>query len=318
MFYTHITDFESISIEIFMKEWLNYSQIARKLWRNSSTIKREVDRYTNWKTWKYSSKMAIKQRKEKRSKINKENKQRIKNDEYLTKYILSKIKKYWSPEQIAWRLKLEKDIKISKDTIYKFIYENHCELIKKYFRRKWKKYQKDRKSKYQLMDRKMIDERPNLVEKRERIWDWEWDTVIWIRWWNKEVILTNVERKSWYLIASKIKDKSWSSVLEETIKLFAKIPKYKRKTITYDNWREFSEHRMIEYFTWFDVYFAHPYHSRERWTNENTNWLLRQFLPKKTDFQKLSKNQLKYFVSLINSRPRKRFNFLSPYEIFFN
>ena len=321
MFYTHITEFESIAIEIFWKEWLNYSQIARKLWRSPSTIKREIERYKSKITGKYSSEIAIKQRKEKRSKVNKENKQRIKNDnnwEFLIKYILSKIKKYWSPEQISWRLKLEENITIWKDTIYKFIYENYPDLVKKYFRRKWKKYQKDRKTKYQLMDRKMIDERPRVVETRERVWDGEWDTVIWIRWWNKEVILTNVERKSWYLVASKIKDKSWNSVLDETIKLFSKIPKYKRKTITYDNWREFSEHRMIEYFTWFEVYFAHPYHSRERGTNENTNWLLRQFLPKKTDFQKLSKNQLKYFVSLINSRPRKRLHFLTPNEIFFN
>jgi len=318
MFYTHITDFESISIEIYQKEWLNYSEIARKLWRNPSTIKREVERCKNKNTLKYSSKTAIKARKEKRSIINKVNKQRIKKDKFLIKYILLKIKKYWSPEQISWRLREKENISISKDTIYKFIYENHPELIKKYFRRKWKKYQKDRKSKYQLMDRKMIDMRPKIIETRERIWDWEWDTVIWIRWWNKEVILTNVERKSWYLLASKIKDKSWNSVLDETIKIFSKIPKYKRKTMTYDNWREFSEHRMIEYFTWFDIYFAHPYHSRERWTNENTNWLLRQFLPKKTDFQRISKNQLKYYVSLINSRPRKRLNFLSPNEIFFN
>lgn len=317
MFYTHITEYESISIEIYQKEWLNYSEISRKLWRSPSTIKREVERYRSKITWKYSLKVAIKQRKEKRNRINKENKQRIKNDEFLINYILSKVKKYWSPEQISWRLKLEKDITISKDTIYKFIYENHQELIKKYFRRRWKKYKKDRKSKYQLIDRKMIDMRPKIVETKERIWDWEWDTVIWIRWWNKEVILTNIERKSWYLIASKIKDKSWSSVLNETIKLFSKIPKYKRKTITYDNGREFSEHKMIEYFTGFEVYFAHPYHSWERWANENTNWLLRQFLPKKTDFQKLSKNQLKYYVSLINSRPRKRLNFLSPFEIFF-
>ncbi len=173
----------------------------------------------------------------------------------------------------------------------------------------WKRYQKDRK---------MIDDRPKIVESRTRLWDWEWDTVIWIRWWNKEVILTNIERKSWFLLASKIKDKSWNSVLEETIKLFSKIPKYKQRTMTYDNWREFSEHKMIEYYTNLDVYFAHPYNSQERWTNENTNWLLRQFLHKKTDFQKLSKNQLKYLVSLINSRLRKRLNYKTPYEFFFN
>lgn len=316
MSYTHITDFESNAIEIYIKEWYNHSQIASKLWRNTSTITREVRRYSSKISWKYDSTQAIKLRKAKRSQINKENKKRIKNDNFLVTYILSKIKRYWSPEQISWRLKKEKNIRISKDTIYKYIYENHTKLIKKYFRRKWKKYQKDRKFKYQLMDRKMIDTRPNIVETRERIWDWEWDTIIWKRWGNKEVILTNVERKSWYLLASKIKDKSWDSVLEETIKLFSKIPKYKQKTITYDNGREFSEHRMIEYFTWFDVYFAHPYHSRERWTNENTNWLLRQFLPKKTDFQKISKNQLKYYVALVNSRPRKRLWYKTPYEVF--
>ncbi len=130
MFYTHITNFESISIEIYIKEWLNYSEIAKKLWRNPSTIKREVERYKSKITWKYTSKVAIKQRKEKRYKVNKQNKQRIKSDEFLIKYILSKIKKYWSPEQISWRLKLEEDIRISKDTVYKFIYENHPELIK--------------------------------------------------------------------------------------------------------------------------------------------------------------------------------------------
>lgn len=316
MFYTHITDFESISIEIYQKEWLNCSQIARKLWRNSSTITREIERYWNKITWKYNSKQAIKQRKEKRKIVNFKNKQRIKKDDFLIKYILSKIKQYWSPEQISWRLREKENIIISKDTIYKFIYENHPDLIKKYFRRKWKKYQKDRKLKYQIMDRKIIDFRPEIVETRDRIWDWEWDTIIWIRWWNKEVILTNVDRKSWYLLASKIKDKSWNSVLDETIRLFSKIPKYKRKTITYDNWREFSEHRLIEYFTWIDVYFAHPYHSWERWTNENTNWLIRQFLPKKTDFQSVSQKQLLFYVKLINSRPRKKLHFLTPNEVF--
>lgn len=318
--YKHITDFESISIEIYLKEWLNYSEVARKLWRNPSTIKREVDRYKSIKTWRYNSKTAIRLRKLKRIIVNKNNKQRIKDDDnsdFLIKYITSKIKKYWSPEQISWRLKKDEDIIISKDTIYKFIYENHPGLIKKYFRRKWKKYQHNKKERYQLNWRKMIESRPKIVETRSRIWDWEWDTVIWTRWWNKEVILTNVDRKSWLLLARKIKDKSWNSVLEWTLDCFKRIPKYKKITMTYDNWKEFSEHSMIQYLTNLDVYFANPYASWERWTNENTNWLLRQFLPKKTDFQNISENQLKFYVSLINSRPRKRLNYLTPYEVFY-
>lgn len=236
----------------------------------------------------------------------------------LETFILKKkIKLYWSPEQIAWRWKLNTNENISKDTIYKYIYENYPKYSKKYFRRKWKKYIKDRKQKYQLMDRKMIDSRPEEIELRQRIWDWEWDTVVWIRWWSKKAIITNVERKSLYLLATKINNRSWESVLEATIELFKNIPKSKKKTITYDNWREFSEHRMIEYCTWLDVYFAHTYSSWERWTNENTNWLLRQFLPKKTDFKNISQNQLKKFVFLLNSRPRKKLNFLTPFEVFF-
>ena len=318
MSYTHITDFESISIEIYLNEKLNYSQIGRKLARHPSTIKREVERYRSKKTGIYHSKTAIKQRKLKRSLVNKQNKQRIQKDTFLVKYILSKIKRYRSPEQISWRLKQEEDMIISKDTIYLYMYQHHPELVQKYFRRKWKKYQNRRKEKYQLHNRKMIKHRPSIVETRERIWDWEWDTIIGRRWWNKEVILTNVERKSWYLLASKIPNKSGNSVLEWTIHLFKYIPKYKQKTMTYDNGREFSLHSLIEYETNLEVYFADPYCSRQRWSNENTNWLLRQFLPKKTDFQSVSNKQLKKYVKLINSRPRKRLNYLSPYEVFYN
>ena len=162
----------------------------------------------------------------------------------------------------------------------------------------------------------MIDTRPEIVNSRERIWDWEWDTMVWIKWWSKQVILTNVERKSWYLIAKKLNSGTWEKVLEWTIKCFKDIHKSKIKTMTYDNWREFSEHRMIEYFTGLEVYFAHPYHSRERWTNENTNWLLRQFVPKKTDFKYLTEKELQKYVILINNRPRERLGFKTPSEVF--
>lgn len=342
---TQIWVWEIFQLRILLKEWYSIPKVAEKLWRNKTTIYRllinnwikynEIKyRYTWWKWWikqnideylKIAGKKKIQfnpnvlfLKRTNRKSIASKRYCRIKSWSKLEWFILEKIKQYWSPEQIGWRWKIETWQSLSKDTIYSHIYSNHRELISKYFRRKWKRYQNRRKEKHQLNDRKMIDLRPKIVESRTRIWDWEWDTVIWIRWWNKEVILTNVERKSWYLLAWKIKDKSWNSVLEETIKLFLNIPKYKRKTMTYDNWREFSEHKLIEYYTNLDIYFAHPYHSRERWTNENTNWLLRQFLPKKTDFQSVSKKQLQFYVNLINSRPRKRLHFLTPYEFFFN
>lgn len=236
MSYTHITEIENFAIEFYLKEWLNFSEIARELDRNPSTIIREVERYKSKKTWKYNAKTAIKLRKEKRSIINKQNKQRIKQDknsEFLTSYILSKIKKYWSPEQISWRLKLEENITISKDTIYKYIYEEHYDLVKKYFRRKWKKYQHKRREKYQLSDRKMIEKRNEKykkeIENRNIIWHWEWDTIIWKRLWSKQVILTNVERKSLYLLARKIENKSGNAVLEWSIFLFKIFLSTKRK-----------------------------------------------------------------------------------------
>lgn len=320
MSHKQFTQKEIYAIEIYLKEWYNKSEIARKLNKHHTSVWRIINKYKSSKTWIFYWKMCIKNRWELRSQTNKNNKNRIKQDEhsqFLTKYILSRIKKYRSPEQISWRLKKEKNIIVSKDTIYKFIYENHPELVKKYFRRKWKRYQHKRKEKYALNAWKSIDLRPKIVEKRDRIWDWEWDTIVWIRWWDKAVILTNVDRKSGYLLAGKIKDKSWESVLNETVKIFQKIPKYKRKTMTYDNGREFSEANCIKYLTGLDIYFAHPYSSWERWTNENTNWLLRQFIPKKTDFQNISENQLRFYVSLINLRPRKRLNYKTPHEVFF-
>lgn len=318
MSYTHLTVKEKCSIGIYLNEWLNYSEIALKLGRLCSTISRQVKKYKSSKTGKYNACSAIRESKKLRISINKQNKQRIKSDTFLIHYILSKIKKYGSPEQISWRIKEEHNIIISKDTIYLFIYEKHPELIKKYLRRKGERYQNERKDKYQLEDRKIIDSWPMIVEERSRIWDWEWDTVIWIRWWSKEVFLTNVDRKFWYLLARKIDNKSAEAVFDWTLKVFKRIPRYKQKTITYDNGREFAWHKMIQGHTGLDVYFAHTYLSWERWTNENTNWLIRQFTPKKTDFSSVSPKQLQYYVSLINSRPRKRLNYKTPHEVFFD
>lgn len=318
MSHKQFTKKQIYAIEIYLEEKYNYTQIGRKLWKDPSSVSRLVGIYKSKKTGRFYANMCIKERNRRRRDVNKKNRTRIKDTIHLEEFILKYLKKYWSPEQIAGRWKQETNESLSKDTVYLYIYENYPELIKKYFRRKWKKYQHRRKEKYQLNDRKIIDNRPEIVETRERIWDWEWDTVIWIRWWSKQVIITNVERKSGYLLARKITDKSWISVLDGTIECFKYIPKYKQKTMTYDNGREFALHRMIEFETNLDVYFAHPYCSWERGSNENTNGLLRQFTPKKTDFEKITQNQLKYYVSLINSRPRKRLDYKTPSEVFFN
>lgn len=317
MSYKHFSEKEIYAIEIYLEEWKSNSEIWRKLWRSHSSVWRLINDYWDKEQRRLDWDKCLREKKEKRKEANKNNKTRIKDDN-LKIFIIKQIKRYWSPEQIAWRWNEETWENLSKDTVYNYIYKNYPELIKKYFRRKWKKYQHNKKEKYNLTWWNSIELRDKVVEERSRIWDWEWDTIVWSRWWSKEVILTNVDRKSWFLLASKIKDKSWNSVLYSTLKLFKNIPKYKKLTMTYDNWREFSQSFWINYYTWLNVYFAHTYSSWERWTNENTNWLIRQFIPKKTDFENISQNQLKYFVSLINSRPRKRLNYKTPFEVFFS
>lgn len=126
-----------------------------------------------------------------------------------------------------------------------------------------------------------------------------------------------MERKSGYLLTKKLRSKSGREVEDAFRETFEDIPKNKRKTTTVDNGREFSEHKMVEYFTETLIYFAHTYSSWQRGTNENTNGLLRQFIPKKIDFKTVSKKQLEKYTELINLRPRKRLNYKSPYEVFF-
>lgn len=333
-----IREWELYEIRVLLAEGYSIPKIAGKLGRNKTTLYRLFRnngvaycetklQYVWWKSWRPLFRKDGKKKiqlhpgrvfslREKRRRDASRRYCRIKPWGDLEKYILEKTKNAWSPKQISGRWNLETSETLSKDTIYRYVYSTHPELVSKFFRRKWKRYQHNRANKYHIMDRRMIDRRPKIIERRLHIGHWEWDTVVWIRWWSKQVILTNVERKSGYLLTKKIQRGTGECVLEATQELFTQIPHYKRKTITYDNGREFCEHRLIEYFTKTRVYFAHPYHSWERWTNENTNGLLRQFIPKKTDMQHVSHEQLEIYTHLLNHRPRERLDFLTPHEVF--
>lgn len=341
-----ITEWEIYEIRILLKEWYSIPQTALKVWRHKSTIYRLLTNndvkyseikyrhvwgkwWVKWNNWDYlriegkkkiqfNPRTVFLKRKSRRSKASVRY-CRIDIWSKLEKYILEKIKQYYSPKQISWRWALKTDERLSKDTIYSYIYNNYPELISKYFRRKWKKYQNKRKQKYQLDNRRMIDRRPKIIEKRTTLGHWESDTVVWKRKTRtKKCILTNVDRKSWYLIARVLPNAQASSVVKATLEDFSNLPKYKRKTMTFDNWREFAYHYDIERELKLTTYFAHPYCSWERWTNENTNWLLRQFLPKGSDFELLTEKELQKYVALINNRPRERLNFLTPNEVFNN
>lgn len=330
---SQLTEHELYSIEDKIHEWWKDVKIANYIHRDKSVISRLFSRYP--REW-FSALFIISDRFKKKS-IATSHHTRIEPCGELEKYILSKIKKRWSPEQIAesWIQKQTEIYKLnccnkgynhsqeslSKDTIYSWIYNNHPDFVKKYFRRKWKKYRNRKnenlfnRDKYQIQNRRMVDERPEVVDERKRIGDWEWDTVIWKD--RSGAILTLVERKSGYLKIYQLKRGKQAQWVTDTFSsLWKYLPKNKRKTLTFDNGREFAEHKMIEYETGTKIYFAHPYHSWERWTNENTNWLIRQYLPKKTDFSQITQEDLSKIEKEINSRPRKRLNYSTPYQVF--
>lgn len=335
-----ISEWEIYEIRILLKEWYSIPSVAKKVWRNKSTIYRLLRnnwvkynqtkyRYTWWKWWHNTFRKEWKRKiqfiprtiylqRKKRKSIASKRYCRIIKWSKLEWYILEKIKKYYSPKQISWRWRIKSNEPLSKDTIYSYIYNTHPELIKKFFRRKGKKYQNKRKKKYQLDQRRMIDKRPKIIEKRTTLGHWESDTVVGKRKTNtKKVILTHVERKSGFLIARVLDNSKAQNVVKATLEDFLKLPKYKRKTMTFDNWREFAHHYDIEREAKITIYFAHPYCSRERGTNENTNWLIRQFLPKWTNFENLTEKELQKYVTLINNRPRERLWFLTPNEVFY-
>jgi len=307
--YKQLTETDMIKIETLLSEEYNASEIAIKLGKHKTTIYRCIKNNSKEKfvandVWEeVSSRKSISNRHP-----------RILQDSVLAKYILIKIEEHWSPEQIAGKWREETQEAICHETIYQYVYKNHSKLIKLYFRRKGKKYQHNRKEKYQLKDRRMIDERPSSVETRKEMGHWEGDTIVGKA--HKGAIVTNVERKTGKLIASKVERATGRAILEATIKSFKDLPAELSISMTYDNGREFALHKDIEEQTKMTVYFAHPYSPWERGSNENTNGLLREFIPKGTDFADVSEQDLAYYVELINNRPRKRFGFKTPNELF--
>lgn len=308
--YKQLTKTDMVKIETLLSEGYNPSEISIRIGKHKTTVYRCVNKSKGKDG--FDGESAWKQVSSRKSVTNRH--PRILPDSILEKYILVKIEKHWSPEQIAgeWREKTQESI--CHETIYQYIYKNHSKLVKMYFRRKGKKYQHNRKEKYQLKDRRMIDERPSSVETRREMGHWEGDTIVGKA--HKGAIITNVERKTGKLIASKVKRATGKAILDSTIKDFMELPEELCISMTYDNGREFALHKEIEEQTKMTVYFAHPYSPWERGSNENTNGLLREFIPKGTDFNTVSDEDLAYYVDLINNRPRKRLGFKTPNELF--
>ncbi len=295
--------------------------IAKALNKNRTTIWRELKRNGCNNKRGYDARQAKEKAGERRMGANKRFK-KIENNKWLRNYVIRKLKQCWSPEQISGRLKMEypndKKKRIGKDSIYKFIYNERKDLVKrlrcqkgKYRRRYGTRIREKEREK---LKKKRIDVRPEIVNKRGRIGDWEGDTIV-----GKEKtihILTHVDRKSGILFADKLERATAELTQQKTIERFNKLSKNKKHTITYDNGATFSYFEMTEKKTGINIYFAWPYHSWERGCNENANGLLRQFFPKKSSFAIVTQEEINNAVRLINNRPRKRLNYFTPTEVF--
>jgi IS30 family transposase len=233
--------------------------------------------------------------------------------------VRSLLSREWSPEQISKRLKLEGLPTVSHETIYQHVYQNKREggVLFMHFRR-CHKYRK-RIHKYCKRGgwdtRRPISDRPSIVDERSRLGDWEADTII--SGGRKGAILSLVERRSRLVLLQKVATMSPDTVAEALCNKLLSV-KDKVLTITSDNGIEFTRHKKIAEQLDADFFFADPYSSWQRGTVENTNGLVRQYFPKKTDFTGLSENDIRHVSNRLNNRPRKTLGFRTPSEVFNN
>ncbi len=296
--------------------------IAKVLNKHRTTIWRELKRNKTNNKIKYSARLGKINTTERRIRSNMRFR-KLDNNKWLQDYIVKKIKLKWSPEQISGRLKIDypNDLskRIGKDSGYKYIYNERKNLVK-HLRCQKGKYRRRygtriREKKRERLKKRRIDERPEIVNERGRIGDWEGDTIVG---GEKTIhILTHVDRKSGLLLADKLEHATAEQTKQKTIERFKSIPRSKKITITYDNGTTFSYFEMTQKKTGIDIYFAWPYHSWERGCNENANGLLRQFFPKKSSFAIVTQEEIEKAVRLINNRPRKRLNYRTPAEVFY-
>jgi IS30 family transposase len=239
-------------------------------------------------------------------------------------YVQQRLRDHWSPEQIAGRLSAQppadlKGLSISHTTIYRWIWSDRQRTHQ--FRPFLRIARKPRRKPYgkpsrqgQIAGKRSIEQRPKEADKRQRLGDWEGDTMVGKG--RRGFLVTCVDRASRYLIARKVHACAAEPVAQQLQQTLGRLPAEKRHSLTLDNGREFARPLELERKLHGPIYFAHPYHAWERGTNENTNGLLRQYLPKGTDLTQVTPQQLSGYVRQLNHRPRKGLDFQTAFEVF--
>lgn len=316
--YKHLNEHDRVRIEVYLTEGKSQYEIANLLKVNRSTICREVQKrggILRGYTADYAQKQYVEAKKNCgiRSKI-----------EYdaIGSFVIDRIKHGWSPQQIAGRLKREitagkrpADEYVNYESIYRFIYESDYGKQEKLYqylrngkRRRTKKY--GRKTKYEIIpNRVFIDARPQEVNTRTTIGHWEGDAIIYKY---KQALQSIVERKLKYTLLTKLNRKT----AEESTSAFTnQLKNYYVESLTLDNGSENRRHEEISKELGILVYFCHPYHSWEKGTNENTNGLVRRYLPRRSSIEDVTQQDLNDIAWELNNRPRKTLHYATPQEM---
>lgn len=302
---------ERDKIAVWFSKGLSVRKIGHRLGRDHSVISRELKR----NRWGEGYEAIHAQRVVIRRKIKSRHRHPLKNPQVYA-YVIDKLRCNWSPEEICGRLKkINGESIICWETIYNFIHqpENISKGYWEYLPLKRKRRIKRHGRKAQrvrIPSRVSIHLRDKRIEKRKQFGHWEGDTVVGKQERSK-VIHTAVERKTRFLAAKLIDSKSAIDTITAQKEIFAILP---ARTVTVDNGLEFAKHQELNELG-IKTFFADPYSSWQRGTNENTNGLLRRYLPKKTSFNNLDQKELNDIVEELNNRPRKVLQFSTPFEV---
>lgn len=317
--YKHLSSEERDKIAVLRARGLSYGAIAEAIARDKSTVYRELNRNRSPVYNVYLPHRADGRARDRKSESGK--RPRLKN-RIIRRYVRRKLKRGWSPEQIAGRIgKAHPSCSISYEAIYQYIYDKETRkrvnlavyLPRAHKKRKLFGQGHHHKNKLHIPRRVSIDERPKHIAKRAQAGHWEADTVISRQ--SKRALVVSVERKSRMIHIDKLTAKKSRKLVKAITGRLNRYPKELRRTITYDNGSENVEHERINSILGTKSYFCNPFHSWEKGSVENSIGLVRRFLPKKTDFATIDSHRVRKIENLLNNRPRKCLNYQTPREV---
>jgi len=317
--YTHLSPEERDEIAVLFAQGISLNNIAIRLRRSVSTISRERERNGSPIYDVYHAHRAQQRAAERKG--NAHRRPRLKNSA-IRRYVTSKLKQGWSPEQITGRLSVDYPrFSISHEAIYQYLYDRDVRqqqdlvpyLARAHKRRQRKGHRHTHRSSH-IPHRISIHDRPEHIMNRKQFGHWETDAMISRQ--SAAALNVTVERKSRFTIITKMRRKSAQHTRRALTRTLGRVPVHARRSITYDNGSENVEHQQVNDILGTRSYFCNPYHSWEKGTDENTIGLIRRVFPKKTDFGEISRNETKALERRLNNRPRKCLSFKTPLEVF--